>query len=566
MLGKVNGQCKSGRFAILARRLGASIVLGVLLVALGGGHLAVAQTSDQVIFDDQLNWENLSWWTTTEIEGTSPVFQGSNSLAVTYHQGWAGLYLRSPGFDTSDFTHLQFALHPDGNSLPAINASLHDENNSIVQRASIQSYAAAGAGGWHMVTIPLEDLDGTNQTITRVLLQNASTQAQPTFFIDEWGFVAEIGGAPIDNGEATFTVTTTEPGNDINPGDGLCEDQQGRCTLQAAVQEANALNASVTIVVPAGTYAPSSLMSPDVEDNCDPFMRCYRLAFASGGSVHLIGAGHNQTFIEGNNRPVIWVVEGAEVEIEGVTIRRGSNNTGHGGGIFNQGVLVLHDSALTDNIDIEGAGGILNMGTATLWHMRILNNQSGFTGQGSGGGIGNYGTMTLTHSLVRGNSANMAGGGINNRGSLTIRDVGIINNSAGPTGGGGIGSVATFTTSEAVGAPRLDILRVLVGGNTTSGTGGGIAAQLGTHIIDSTIAGNRASRGAGISGSALLEDVVIRDNIAQENGGGILVGEEVILGSSQVINNGPNDCSEPVAQATGASADSDGTCLLGGDG
>lgn len=38
---------------------------------------------------------------------------------------------------------------------------------------------------------------------------------------------------------ATFTVTHTGDGADSNPGNGVCADNQGRCTLRAAIQEAN---------------------------------------------------------------------------------------------------------------------------------------------------------------------------------------------------------------------------------------------------------------------------------------------------------------------------------------
>ena len=54
----------------------------------------------------------------------------------------------------------------------------------------------------------------------------------------------------------TFTVDTTADSHDAHPGDGACTDSSGRCSLRAAIEEANAeaRGSLVTIDVPAGTY------------------------------------------------------------------------------------------------------------------------------------------------------------------------------------------------------------------------------------------------------------------------------------------------------------------------
>src|SRR5439155_26666818 len=53
---------------------------------------------------------------------------------------------------------------------------------------------------------------------------------------------------------ASFTVNSTIDAVDANPGDGICDDGGGRCTLRAAIMEANALPGADTIVLPSGTY------------------------------------------------------------------------------------------------------------------------------------------------------------------------------------------------------------------------------------------------------------------------------------------------------------------------
>ncbi|MEZ4485138.1 MAG: hypothetical protein R2864_11285 [Syntrophotaleaceae bacterium] len=61
-----------------------------------------------------------------------------------------------------------------------------------------------------------------------------------------------IGSNPL--GAASFTVDTTSDSVDVNPGDSICADSDGSCSLRAAVMEANALAGADAIALPAGTY------------------------------------------------------------------------------------------------------------------------------------------------------------------------------------------------------------------------------------------------------------------------------------------------------------------------
>lgn len=53
-----------------------------------------------------------------------------------------------------------------------------------------------------------------------------------------------------NGGSTTFTVTTSHDTVDKKVGDGKCRDHRGRCSLRAAVQEANATSRSTTIKLP----------------------------------------------------------------------------------------------------------------------------------------------------------------------------------------------------------------------------------------------------------------------------------------------------------------------------
>jgi len=52
----------------------------------------------------------------------------------------------------------------------------------------------------------------------------------------------------------TFIVNTTADTADAVPGDGICADSGGACSLRAAVQEANALAGPDTIQLRAAIY------------------------------------------------------------------------------------------------------------------------------------------------------------------------------------------------------------------------------------------------------------------------------------------------------------------------
>jgi CSLREA domain-containing protein len=56
---------------------------------------------------------------------------------------------------------------------------------------------------------------------------------------------------------ASFTVNSTVDAVDATPGDGVCDDGAGNCTLGAAIMEANALVGADTITLPTGTYTIS---------------------------------------------------------------------------------------------------------------------------------------------------------------------------------------------------------------------------------------------------------------------------------------------------------------------
>lgn len=160
-----------------------------------------------IVYGDALSWQNWSWNTTVNPSVTAPVYAGSYSLGVTYNAAWAGLSLRTAGFDTSPYSSLAFAIRTGGQPLSAIESSLYNSAGAMLNRVNIASHAVPAADGWHQVTIPLSVLMGENTTITRVQLQDATGNPQPTFYVDNLQFVVAAPATPTPT--ATLVPTTT---------------------------------------------------------------------------------------------------------------------------------------------------------------------------------------------------------------------------------------------------------------------------------------------------------------------------------------------------------------------
>jgi hypothetical protein len=131
-----------------------------------------------------------------------------------------------------------------------------------------------------------------------------------------------------------------------------------------------------------------------------------------------------------------------------------------------------------------------------------------------GGGIRNDGTILLARATVSGNKANDKGGGIYNTGGMQIsNNCSITSNTAGSVGGGiyNSGGVldhsCTISHNSAVDGGGVattgrvfEMRQATIDGNTASGRGGGVYHLGGNLTLNdgSTITGNTASAGGGV--------------------------------------------------------------------
>lgn len=283
---------------------------------------------------------------------------------------------------------------------------------------------------------------------------------------------------------AGFTVTAVADAGDSSPGDGVCDDGAGQCTLRAAIEEANALPGADTITLTAGTYTLS----------------LGELAITSDVVIDGNGA-----IVDANLASRVFNISGPNlVTLNDLTVRRGREI--QGGGLYhNGGELTLNAVTMTLNYadafsGVNGGGGIYNeAGVVRLFNSNVISNVSSF----NGGGIHNRDQLFWDGGQLAGNKItgfdDSAGGGLFNADGAVaeLRNLSVLNNLAMQTGGG------VFT------AGWLTVTASLFEGN-------GSAYAPGMPIIGG---GGIAVQGA-INPGAVLRDVIVRRNDAFFGGGG----------------------------------------------
>ncbi len=168
------------------------------------------------------------------------------------------------------------------------------------------------------------------------------------------------------------------------------------------------------------------------------------LTIKGPGAANLAVSGDNST-------TVFWVATAATVTISGLTVEDGLGSfsvphgpASNGGGIFNDGILTIKSSTVTNNNALDGfGGGIYNAGTLTVKDSSVSDNTAGE----AGGGIYNFLSATVTHSTLTNNVAGFAGGDIYNssadRTTLSLANTTLMGNSSTYGSAGGIYNLGT---------------------------------------------------------------------------------------------------------------------------
>jgi hypothetical protein len=307
------------------------------------------------------------------------------------------------------------------------------------------------------------------------------------------------------------SVNTTTP----------CTNSGDPCTIATVIAEANG-DTGDTINLADGTYtAPAAGFTPITTDQTWQ------------------GATDNGTIlsgVSGMTAPIVTVNSGT-VDMSFLTISGGTNDTGFGGGVTNEGTLTVTDSTITDNdVSIPGnapeGGGIANEGTLTVSEDVFTHNTSSETPGAFGGAIANASVgsvLTATNDTFFDNTASAVG--------LTC--------------GGAICNQGTATVSH-------DIFTDNTAATSTFGTGGAIESDDGLTATDDTFTGNSAAWGGAIYNGGGSAMTVARDTFAENTatlGGAIKdPGGVATVTDSTFFDN--------VASALGGGIDGDGSLTL----
>jgi CSLREA domain-containing protein len=389
----------------------------------------------------------------------------------------------------------------------------------------------------------------------------------------------------------TFLVNSTAETDDHHPGDGICADFAGNCSLRAAIQEANAVAGADIITLPANTYFLTKEL-PITQDltingagrtlslidgtgfintrgfNISPTIQLAlndltMQNFPKALVIDGIAANHGvlsltDCTLRDNTNTDSWnpgsaisnYCEGCTVNLSGTHVY--GNSSPACGAIASYGTLVIDGgSQLYSNSATAGRGGAIcnESGALTVTGASIHNNASSGEGYDFGGAIfQSSGSMLLSQSQVEDNTAQNLGGGVYvGGGTLSIQGSLLSGNSATTGGGLYIYSQSSTITStiisqnQAVNGAGIYTWRYLlvqnssIVSNTASTDGGGIQDGGGmTILVNSTLSGNQANRdGAGIYGSSnptiKLGSVTVSNNTADADNSGDGMGGGVYL-------------------------------------
>jgi len=364
---------------------------------------------------------------------------------------------------------------------------------------------------------------------------------------------------------ASFTVDSSFDAMDANPGDGVCADEAGACTLRAAIMEANALAGPDTVTIPAGIYIltiPSVVVDTAQTGDLD-----------ITEDLQIIGSGAPATIIDGGRAlgdgiggPNFEVLRGVTAGMSDVTVQNGGDSLSVAGGLRNRGTLTLNAVTFRDN-EAPLGGGVRNSGTLIVNGGAFVHNGASDP-QSKGGGLFNSGGMVTLSDVIFSQNLAATGGAISNFGILAM-DATTVDRNTATTQGGGIFSATVMTIDKST-----------ISNNVAFRGGGGLFDDGSSLVVtNSTFSSNRTSIGSGGGilnlGPATFTNVTVANNATRNPegflGGGGIVNDEhgnprITLRNTITSGNVGGDCAGSHIVSEGHNLSSDATCDFTGPG
>ena len=276
-------------------------------------------------------------------------------------------------------------------------------------------------------------------------------------------------------------------------------------------------------------------------------------------SSTIIVKGNNHNLSGDGSHRIFYVVESGILRIESLSINDGNaseftlpdgDTVQVGGGIYNEGILIVTDSKFHGNSTNQEGGAIFNnSGDLAVSHSTFSDNSSA----GEGAAIFSDGSFVVVDCLFNGNSATIAGGAILARsGRPAVISHSTFSNNSATRGGAILGEYgnldiqsSTFTQNSARnGGAIYNRGESRIGGSTFSQNlgflaGGAIYNTRELVVERSTFSNNLAFEGGVIynNGNLLLRRSAFSGNSADTSGGAIFNHSDLRVISSSFSEN-----------------------------
>jgi CSLREA domain-containing protein len=280
---------------------------------------------------------------------------------------------------------------------------------------------------------------------------------------------------------AEYTVTTTADGADPIPGDGICNDGFGNCTLRAAIQTANANPGNDDVVLPAGLYLLRLKRDTDLPDAQTGDLDVTDDVTITGAGNDVPCEGIGCTCIDGKKgKDRVFDVNGPELRLENLSVKNGKAAKGD----LNPGQVE------------EISGGLIRVASRLETDNVVLEAGSS---PDDGGCVGfvDGSTGSLERTLIRDCSAKDGGGAVEaDFSEVELDRVTLADSKAGEGG------------AMEISGGTVDLANTTLSGNSAK-EGGAIEAEdlTGLTINNASFVNNKAKDGAAIhnEGALLVE-------------------------------------------------------------